>query len=98
MTLADDAEIERAGRLGDSARVRVEVRRSSLALRDLGGDTKPVPRMRIKCVDDLSKPIKRDTVAVRWVMSYVCGGAVGLAGGAALIEIVSLLTKPRLSP
>jgi hypothetical protein len=42
-----------------------------VALRDRGGDTKPVPRMRIKCVDDLGKPITRDTVAVRWVMSYV---------------------------
>ena len=42
-----------------------------MALRDRGGDTKPVPRMRIKCVDDLRKPITRDTVAVRWVMMYV---------------------------
>ena len=42
-----------------------------MALRDRVGDTKPVPRMRIKCVDNLGKPITRDTVAVRWVMSYV---------------------------
>ncbi|MHB1516508.1 MAG: hypothetical protein ACYCVY_12590 [Acidiferrobacteraceae bacterium] len=70
-TLAGDAEIEWACRLGDSASVRIEVRRSSVALRDHGGDTKPVPRMRIKCVDDLGKPITRDIVAVRWVMTYV---------------------------
>jgi len=70
MTLADDAEIERAGRLCDSARVQVEVRRSTVALRDRGCKTKPAPRMRIKCVDDLGKPT-RDTVAVRWVMTYV---------------------------
>jgi hypothetical protein len=42
-----------------------------VALRDLGGDTKPVPRMRIKCVDDQGRSITRDTVAVRWVMTYV---------------------------
>lgn len=71
MTLADDSEVERARRLGDSASIRIEVSQSTLALRDLGGDTKPVPRMRIKCVDDQSKPITRDTVAVRWVMTYV---------------------------
>jgi hypothetical protein len=71
MTLADDAEIERACRLGDSASVRIEVSQSTVALRDLGGDAKPVPRMRIKCVDDQGKPIRRDTVAVRWVMTYV---------------------------
>ena len=71
MRLADDDEIERAGRLGDSAREQVEVRRSTVALRDRGCKTKPAPRMRIKCVDDLGKPITRDTVAVRWVMTYV---------------------------
>ena len=71
MLLVDDTEIARASRLGDSATVRIDVRRSMVALRDLGGDTKPAPRMRIKCVDDLGKPITRDTVAVRWVMTYV---------------------------
>ncbi|MHB1944256.1 MAG: hypothetical protein ACYCPE_03315 [Metallibacterium sp.] len=49
MTLVDDREIERARRLGDSASVRIEVGRSTVAQRDHGGDTKPVPRMRIKC-------------------------------------------------
>jgi hypothetical protein len=71
MTLADDSEIERARRLGDSTRVRVEVSQNAVALRDRGGNTKPVPRMRIKCVDDQGKPITRDTIAVRWVMTYV---------------------------
>ncbi|MHB1282247.1 MAG: hypothetical protein ACYCOY_10990 [Metallibacterium sp.] len=71
MLLVDDTEIARARRLGDSASVRIEVSHSTVALRDLGGDTKPVPRMRIKCVDDLGKSITRDTVAVRWVMTYV---------------------------
>lgn len=28
-------------------------------------------RMRIKCLDEKSKLITRDTLAVRWVMSYV---------------------------
>jgi hypothetical protein len=63
--------IARAHRLGDSATVRIDVSRSTVALRDLGGDTKLAPRMRIKCVDDLGKPITRDTVAIRWVMTYV---------------------------
>ncbi|MHB1944264.1 MAG: hypothetical protein ACYCPE_03355 [Metallibacterium sp.] len=71
MLLVDDTEIARARRLGDSASVRIEVSQSTVALRDLGGDTKPVPRMRIKCVDDQGKSITRDTVAVRWVMTYV---------------------------
>lgn len=71
MSLADDAEIERAKSLGDSARVRVEVTRSTVAQRDLGGSTKPAWRMRIKCVDDQGKPITRDTVAVRRLMTYV---------------------------
>ena len=52
MLLAGDAEVERARCLGDLASVRIEVSQSTLALRDLGGDTKPVPRMRIKCVDE----------------------------------------------
>ena len=64
MLLADDTEIERPRRLGDSASVRIEVSQTTVALRDLGGDTKPVPRMRIKCVDDQGKSITRDTVAV----------------------------------
>ncbi len=71
MLLVDDTEIARARRLGDSASVRIEVSQSTVALRDLGGYTKPVPRMRIKCVDDLGKSITRDSVAVRWVMTYV---------------------------
>jgi hypothetical protein len=33
--------------------------------------------MRIKCVDDRGTPITRDTVAVRWVMTYVAA-RVGL--------------------
>ena len=64
MLLADDTEIERPRRLGDSASVRIEVSQTTVALRDLGGDTKPVSRMRIKCVDDQGKSITRDTVAV----------------------------------
>ena len=71
MLLVDDTEIARARRLGDSASIRIEVSQSTVALRDLGGDTKPVPRMRIKCVDDQGRSITRDTVAVRWVMTYV---------------------------
>lgn len=71
MLLVDDSEIERARRLGDSESVRIEVSQSTVALRDRGGDTKPVPRMRNKCIDDQGKPITHDTVAVRWVMTYV---------------------------
>ncbi len=71
MALADDAEIERAGRLGGAEGVRIEVTHSVIALRDSGGNTQSVPRMRIKCVDTQGKVIKRDTVAVRWVMTYV---------------------------
>ena len=71
MLLAGDAEVERARCLGDLASVRIDIIQSTLALRDLGGDTKPVPRMRIKCVDEEGKPIARDTLAVRWVMTYV---------------------------
>lgn len=71
MLLVDDTEIARARRLGDSASVRIEVSQSTVALRDLGGDTKPAPRMRINCVDDQGKSITRDTVAIRWVMTYV---------------------------
>ena len=71
MLLAGDAEVERARCLGDSASVRIEVSQSSLALRDLGGDSKPVPRTRIKCVGEEGRPITRNTLAGRWVMTYV---------------------------
>ena len=71
MLLADDAEVERARRLGDSANVQIEIDQSHVAKRDAKGDTRPATRMRIKCVDDQGKPITRDTLAVRWVMTYV---------------------------
>ena len=68
MLLVDGTEIERTHCLEDSASVHIEVSQSKVALRDLGGDKKPVPR---KCVDDQGKSITRDTVAVRWAMTYV---------------------------
>lgn len=71
MLLADDAEVERARRLGDCANVQIEIDQSHVAKRDAKGDTRPATRMRIKCVDDQGKPITRDTLAVRWVMTYV---------------------------
>ena len=71
MLLADDAEVERARRLGDGANVQIEIDQSHDAMRDVKGDTRPATRMRIKCVDDQGKPITRDALAVRWVMTYV---------------------------
>jgi len=71
MALADDPEVERARRLGDSAPVRIEINHSNVGQRGQGGDTRPASRMRIKCVDDQGKPITCDTLAVRWVMTYV---------------------------
>ena len=71
MRLTDEVEKERAGRLGDSANVRVNVHDNWLAERDQGGETKPVPRMQIKSMDAQGNAIKHDTLAVRWVMTYV---------------------------
>ena len=79
MLLADDAEVERARRLGDCANVQIEIDQSHVAKRDAKGDTRPATRMRIKCVNDQGEPNVRDTLAVRWVMTYVAARWGGTA-------------------
>ncbi len=71
MVLVDDAEVELAHRLSDSAHVQLQISHSKVAQRNQDGDTKPVTRMRIKCMDAHGQAITRDTLAVRWVMTYV---------------------------
>jgi site-specific recombinase XerD len=71
MRLVDGAEVERARHLADATHVQVVVEPARVAARDQDGDAKPVPRMRIKCLDARGKAITRDTLAVRWVMTYV---------------------------
>ncbi len=71
MLLADDAEVEQARLLGDSAHIQIQISYAKVAQREQEGETKSAPRMRIKCIDAYGKPITRDTLAVRWVMTYV---------------------------
>lgn len=69
MRLDGDEEVERAQRFHASARVWLEV---SVAphTASRSSATGGVRRMRIRCGTQSGQPLRRDTGAVRWVMSY----------------------------
>lgn len=72
MRLSGDEEVERARSLYAMPEVRVTIKCASVSKRDRGKTTKPVARMRIRCLDKKDgRPLARDTTAVRWVMTHV---------------------------
>jgi hypothetical protein len=71
MLLREAEDIQRAQRLANGSRVRIEISEATLSARDKAREAQAAKRMRIKCLDAEGQAIIRDTIAVRWVMSYV---------------------------
>lgn len=71
MRLADEHESERAAGLANNARVSVVVDAAPMSKKRQSKKAQGARRMRIRCINAKSKPITRDTGAVRWVMSHV---------------------------
>lgn len=78
MRLDGQSEVDRARALAVTGQVKVEVRRAVVA-KNRKASARSVPRMRIKCLDAGGQTVIRDTVAVRWVLSYVAARRYGRA-------------------
>lgn len=77
MRLDGRVEVRRAQAIDSSDRVSLEIRHKILSGNRQSG--RPgTQQMRIKCVGAAGKIILRDTIAVRWVMSYVAAGSLFL--------------------
>ncbi|MEQ8799161.1 MAG: hypothetical protein RJQ08_14730 [Salinisphaeraceae bacterium] len=70
MRLNGKAEVCRAEALATTDMVVIEVQTAPQPKKRAKA-TDGVPRMRIRCRDDDGRPLRRDTGAVRWVLSYI---------------------------
>ncbi|HEX7371150.1 MAG TPA: hypothetical protein VF284_12805, partial [Rhodanobacteraceae bacterium] len=71
MRLDTPDEVKRARSLTDPERVRIVIQYAVVAKDRRTAKVKRVPRLRIKCLDTRGKVLVRDTIATRWVLSYV---------------------------
>lgn len=71
MRLDHAGEAERAKRLVGSPHVTLQITGTRVQTSRRRNSTKPLPLLRIMCLDGKGQLITRDTMAVRWVMSYV---------------------------